>query len=192
MNHQYVDVFVVWGREVGDPPVFVEQMDPESHAIAQYYRISNGMNPHARPALPGGDPRSDGPPLGRCDDAACLAWQDRGLGETCPDCSTGTVQPYDGFTRSGSMWAPGLTQLMKAAMVAFAGQPGAQDAFVAGGATLEQALDDFMATPAFYGLVMQNGLYQYKVLSQGIYDFLCTEEVPDPIDGTLRVLLETA
>lgn len=187
-NHQYIDCFVVWGRMVDG--VFAEQMDPETHAIAQYYRVTDGCNPHSRLALPGMDPSSDGAPLGRCDEVICLAWQDRGLGELCPDCETGTVQPYDGFTRAGSAVIPNLYEFYREATLAFSGQPGAQEAFAAGGDTLGQALDSFIASQTFYGLAMQRELYSYKTISNVIYDFLISEIVPHPVTGEMKVLLE--
>jgi len=196
-NHKYVDVYVVLGREIEgenpeDPPIFVEQMDPEKHSIAKIYRITDGYNPHAREALPGADPRSDGNPLGKCDNEECGVWQDRGIGSVCPDCEVGTIQPYDGFTRSGASWPPKLLDFMQAAVAAFAQQSGAQDAFAEGGEALSTALGSFMVSPQFFGIVMQNEMYLYKIISQGIYEFLQSEVVPEPIEGIEKPLLEVA
>jgi hypothetical protein len=190
-NHSYIDVFVVWGRDVDDN--FVEYIDPETSATAQYFRISDGMNPHARPALPGVDPSSDGPPLGRCDNVDCRVWHDRGIGDQCSDCEIGTIQPYDGFTRAGAAILPGLTDLIKDSVSAFSQVGGAQAAFAAGGIELTNALDAFMSSPTFMGIVYNpvSGLYTYRAIARSVYDFLITETVPDPVFGTEKVLLAT-
>lgn len=186
----WIDLYVVWGYL--HEGVFCEHMDPETAAIAQYYRISDGSNPHARPALPGEDPAGNGPPLGRCD--TCDVWHDRGLDQPCPeDGCEGTVQPYNGLTRLVSALAEGVPELVKDAVILFRGQDGAPAAFEAGGATLAAALDAFLASPEFLtrALDPESGLYNYNVIRRACYKFLSTEVVPEPVEGVPTVLLAT-
>lgn len=191
-NHMYIDIYVVWGRDVDGS--FAEHIDPETTAVAQYFRISDGMNPHARPALPGVNPASDGPPLGKCDNAECEAWQDRGIGETCPDCKAGKVQPYDGFSRLAAALAAGVPELVKDATVLFREEAGALDAFAAGGTALSDALDAFAVSPAFLARAFDadEGCHMHNVISRTLYGFLTSEIVPDPVFGTEKALLEAA
>jgi hypothetical protein len=95
MRGPYIDVYLVWGRDVEGQ--FVEQIDPETTAEAQYYRIAPGQNPTARPSFAGGDQSGEGPALGKCD--VCGIWHTRTSGPCSEAGCNGEVKPYDGFQR---------------------------------------------------------------------------------------------
>lgn len=69
----------------GDDNTFVQQIDPDTgNDVYSYLKIENGMNPFR-----------SGMMLGKCD--SCGKWFPL-VGGPCDDCS-GTIQPYDGWTR---------------------------------------------------------------------------------------------
>lgn len=136
MGTYWIEVFLVYGRMVAD--VWEQHADPNNGAIAQYYRIAPGENPHARPAFSGSDPSGSGSPLGKCD--GCGAWDiSKRSGPCSGEGCNGTVHPYDGFQRLAA------------------------------------------AAP--------RGASNYDVIKNAVYDFLTTEEVPDPVTGEIRKLL---
>ena len=135
LNQFWIDLYVVLGREVDGQ--WEQHVDPNDAAIAQYYRIAPGCNPHARPSHFGQGRLGNGESLGKCD--ACGVWHDV-LGIPCTeDGCDGTVQPYDGFQRL------------------------------------------VMAVP--------DGATNYEVIKNAVYNFLISEEVPDPVTGEIRPLL---
>ena len=131
----WCDVYVVYGRDVGE--TWEQYVDPETGAVAQYYRIAPGCNPHARPADAGMNPESSGEALGKC--GVCGAWQMAASGACSVDGCLGAVQPYDGFERLCERTA-----------------------------TKDKA---------------------FHAWKTAIYEFLTTEEAPDPVTGEMRVLL---
>lgn len=135
LGQRWIDLYVVYGRDVDGN--WEQHVDPLDAAIAQYYRITPGCNPHARPSYHGQAALGNGPALGRCD--ACEVWHVIAAGPCSEDGCDGTVQPYDGFSR----------------------------------------------------IVMNppTGATIYDVIKNAVYDFLITEQVPDPVTGEIRPLL---
>lgn len=95
LNQYWVDVFVVLGLEVDGQ--WIQHVDPDDGAIAKYYRIAPGCNPHARPAFQSVDPRGDGVALGKCN--TCGVWHPAKTGACTAEGCSGSVLPYDGFQR---------------------------------------------------------------------------------------------
>lgn len=114
---QWIDIYVVLGREVDG--VWQQYVDPISEAIAQYYRITPGCNPHARPTFFGHGPLGDGVALGKCN--VCGVWHPIKSGPCSEEGCEGTVEPYDGFQRLVSLVPVGDTiyDAIKNAVYAF-------------------------------------------------------------------------
>lgn len=99
LNQFWLDIYFVYGRYVDG--AWEQHVDPADAAIAQYIRVRDGFNPHARPSYFGQGPLGDGLPLGQCE--VCGVWHAAKKGACTEDGCGGLVQPYDGFTRFAAM-----------------------------------------------------------------------------------------
>jgi len=88
-GQRYVEIWVVFGRMEGDPPVFVQYAHPRTGSEAAYYfKIENGHHP-LEPSVG----------LGRCQNPDCHMWLRGQADGVCQQCGIDGVQPYDGWSR---------------------------------------------------------------------------------------------
>jgi hypothetical protein len=91
---QWIEVWVVYGYE--EKGEFVQQIAPEPGGAILHLKIEDGAHPLA-----------PGMALGRCD--SCGRWYSVARGSCLVESCSGTVRPYDGYTRLASLPPTGGT-----------------------------------------------------------------------------------